>query len=49
MLVNVLVNGYPAKFIIDTGATSSLVYGNFIKSRHIPVKTNIFGVSQSAN
>ena len=49
MLVNVLVNGYPAKFIIDTGATSSLVYGNFIKSRPIPVKTNIFGVSQSAN
>lgn len=49
MLVNVSVNGYPAKFIIDTGATSSVVYGNFIKSRHIPVKTNIFGISQSAN
>ena len=49
MLVNVSVNGFPAKFIIDTGATSSVVYGNFIKSRHIPVKTNIFGISQSAN
>lgn len=49
MLVNVSVNGFPAKFIIDTGATSSVVYRNFIKSRHIPVKTNIFGISQSAN
>lgn len=49
MLVNVSVNGFPAKFIIDTGATSSVVYGNFIKSRHIPLKTNIFGISQSAN
>ena len=49
MLVNVSVNGYPAKFIIDTGATSSVVYGNFIKKSHIPVKTNIFGISQSAN
>lgn len=49
MLVNVSVNGFPAKFIIDTGATSSVVYGNFIKKSHIPIKTNIFGISQSAN
>lgn len=49
MLVNVSVNGIPARFLIDTGASTSVVYANFLKNKHIPVKTNIFGISQSAN
>lgn len=49
MIVNVKVNGVPASFLIDTGATSSLVYANFIKNKQIPVKTNVFGITTSAN
>lgn len=49
MIVNIKVNGVPANFLIDTGATSSLVYANFIKNKQIPVKTNVFGITTSAN
>lgn len=49
MLVNISVNGIPAKFLIDTGATSSVLYANFVKDKKIPVKTKIFGITQSAN
>lgn len=49
MIVNGSINGIPAKFLIDTGASTSVVYANFIKNKRIPVKTNIFGISQSAN
>ena len=49
MLVNVYIDGIPAKFVIDTGATSTIVYANFIKNKKIPVKTSIFGISTSSN
>lgn len=49
IIVSGYINGISARFLIDTGASSSIVYANFIKKNNLPVKTNIFGISQSAN
>lgn len=49
MFVKAAVNGVQGKFLIDTGATNSVVYLSFVKKKNIPVKTNLFGVYRTAD
>lgn len=49
IIINASFNGIKGRFLVDTGAVTSVVYGNFIKNSNIKLKTNIFGLAQSAN
>ncbi len=49
MIITAYVDGIPGRFLVDTGASTSLVYSSFVKNKNLPAKTNIFGITQSAN
>lgn len=49
MFVKAAVNGVQGKFLIDTGATNSILYLSFVKKKKIPVKTSLFGVYRTAD
>lgn len=48
MIITASVNGYPGKFLVDTGATSCVIYKNFLKDKNIN-PTNLMGIVKSAN
>ncbi len=49
MIVNALINGHSGKFLVDTGATYSLIYSDFLKKNNIKLKTNMVGIMKNAN
>ena len=49
MIVNALINGHSGKFLVDTGATYSIIYSDFLKKNNIKLKTNMVGIMKNAN
>lgn len=47
--INASFNGVNGRFIIDTGASDSAIYVNFLKKNNLKLTTNLFGIAQSAN
>lgn len=49
LIAEVKINGAIGRFLVDTGASSTLIYKNFIKKNHLKLKTDTVGVFQMAN
>ncbi len=49
IIVNASINGKQGKFLIDTGASKSCIYSDFVKRNHLTLKSDILGIVQSAN
>ena len=49
MIIKASVKGVEGKFLVDTGASRSVLYSNFVKKHNIKYKTNLAGIVASAN
>jgi|GEM_PF-7094397 len=49
MLITASVNGADGEFLLDTGASSSVIYEKFLKKNNLNIKTKSYGVFEMAN